>query len=95
MKLFDRRTLLARLTGNPSLVPTEPLARWSAVAQADERLIGDVIRLGGVLSHAPEPSDAIELARREGRRELALTLLALMAIDPQEFANLTRRNEDE
>lgn len=73
-------------------------ARWSAADERDPELARDLIRMGGVLAKQParfaggvevvEPIDPIRLARAEGRRELALELLALMKVGAFELSDL-------
>ena len=62
--------------------------RWTHAARSNTGLVGDVIRLGGVLVLPPDtfvngleqrtPIDPSRLAYEAGRRDLALKLLALM-----------------
>lgn len=73
-------------------------ARWSAADEADPELARDIVRMGGVLAKRParfdqgvevlDAIDPIRLARDEGRRELALEILALMKVGPFELSNL-------
>lgn len=73
-------------------------ARWAAADEADDELARDLIRMGGLMTklparyaagvEVPEPIDPLRLARAEGRRELALELLALMKVGPFELSEL-------
>lgn len=72
--------------------------RWVAADQADPELALDILRMGGVLTlpprrfvdgiEVPDPIDPIRLAKQEGRRELALELLALMKLSAFELSQL-------
>ncbi len=95
--IFDRITLLRGLF--PSRTASRaPVARWVRVAETEPECVGDVIRLGGLLAllprryeagaEIPAPIDPIQLARAEGRRELAIELLALMSVSADEFRTL-------
>lgn len=97
--IFDRITILRSLFPG-RVVAGQAAARWTAAADADADLVGDVIRLGGVLATTPavyvggvetlDPIDPIRLARDAGRRDFAIELLGLMGVTPQELSDLTR-----
>lgn len=101
MRVLDRVAFLLRGTGqdaSPRLkgeATAERAQRWMAAAEDYPELVGDVLVLGGAL-HPPAltPDDQLaltelELAYREGKRALALELLALMQITPSEVLDLT------
>lgn len=95
--IWDRVGILRTLFPGPREA-ARVAARWSAADEVDPELAGDVIRMGGVLAKRParfeqgvevlDAIDPIRLARDEGRRELALELLALMKVGPFELSNL-------
>lgn len=74
--------------------------RWRKARLAHPELMGDVIRLGGVLAAQPmdkgevEPLDASRLAYEAGRRDFALQLLAMMQISIDELNHLTERDDE-
>lgn len=86
---------------------TERASRWAMVAAQNPELVEDLIIMGrlmslGVLDEADRlQSSALELAYEQGRRDLALDLLALMNTTPFEIHNLLKetrhdpRNNDE
>ena len=102
--IFDRFSLIARLS--PERRAVQAMAeRWVQVDQRNPDLAEDIIRIGGVLAQAPQrfvegepmpdPVDPILLAKREGRREMALELLALMKLSPAELAVLMEDTHDD
>lgn len=80
-------------------------SRWQRAAGADPELIEDLIRLGGVLAKQPAeyaggieklvPIDPVRMARNEGRREMAVELLAMMNVTPSEIATLLETETDD
>ena len=93
--------ILDRLGLLRTLFPARPIAaevsgRWVQADEADPELARDIIRLSGLLAKAParfadgvempEPLCPLRLARSEGRREMALDLLALMKVSPADMA---------
>ncbi len=74
--------------------------RWSEASKRDNRLAEDVIILGGVMTTQPAildngfPSASLPdpqlLAYQAGRRDLALQLLALMNLTPNELNTLAK-----
>lgn len=74
-------------------------ARWSAAAARDPELREDIIRLGGLLAQPEtrfengiemrDPIDPYRLARDEGRRTMALDLLALMNVTPHQLSQMS------
>lgn len=79
-------------------------ARWARAARAEPGIAGDVIRLGRVLAQQPDdfvdgypmgrPIDPLRLAFDAGRRDLALQLLALIGLTPDELRSLMERDDD-
>ena len=78
-------------------------ARWQAAVQADPRLVEDMISLGRIMESLPvdleggvperAPVDANQLLIDQGRRELALELLALMNVNRADLALMMREIE--
>lgn len=95
--ILNRITLALSALRAPKAA-AEVAARWSEAAFREPELAGDVIRMGGVLSKQPAeykagverltPLCPYRLARNEGRRELAVEILALMHITPDEIRRL-------
>lgn len=81
--------------------------RWVRACRAQPGIIGDVIRLGGVLALQPDefdrglpmgvPIDPVRLAYDAGKRDLALQLTALMGLNHTELQSLMEdtTNDDE
>lgn len=79
--------------------------RWRAAAAGEPALVEDLIRIGGVLAKQPAeyaagrerlvPIDPVRLARNEGRRELAVELLAMMHVTPAELQTLMENDVDD
>ncbi|MDR6266544.1 hypothetical protein [Roseobacter sp. N2S] len=98
MNIFDRFTLL-RSTITDRRMAGAVAARWSGVAAKNPALAEDLIRIGGILAiqpteyengvPKPTPIDPVRLAYDQGRRDLALQLLALMKITPYELSQIT------
>lgn len=73
-------------------------ARWQRAAADEPELMGDVIRLGGVVALQPDtydqgvpigaPIDPVRLAYDAGRRDFALQLAALMGLTTTEMNSL-------
>lgn len=100
--IFDRMTLLRALF--PSrMAAAEVVGRWVAAQEREPELARDVIRIGRVLARAPvryiagieapDPIDPIRLAKAEGRREMALDLLAMMQITAAELRDLMENDD--
>lgn len=78
-------------------------ARWQRAASDDRRLIEDLIQLGRIMESLPiEKRDGVsfraavdpnQLMIDQGRRELALELLALMNVDRAVLAQMMRDME--
>lgn len=72
--------------------------RWKKAFDADPRLANDVARLGGVFAiparrweqgvEMPDPIDPIRMAKEQGRREMALEILALMKVGDHELTDM-------
>lgn len=105
MRLFDLRGLIA------SILPVEKeagevAARWSAAAEAHPDLVGDLIRLSGLMEITPDtyhersglplgdPVDPHRALIERGRRDMARQLLALMSITPFELQKLMEDEHD-
>lgn len=75
--------------------------RWARASVAEPYLRADLLAIGRVLSMAPRGGDdalaatAQELAYDAGRRDLALELLALMAVTPLQIHHMMQDAEDE
>jgi hypothetical protein len=78
-------------------------ARWQRARRDDTRLVEDVIVLGRIMESLPveirdgapmrAPVDPNQLLVDQGRRELALELLALMEVDRAILAQMIRDKE--
>jgi hypothetical protein len=72
----------------------EVAKRWFTVRTHEPQLAHDLIRLGGILSAQPTGPDGPELldparmAYEAGRRDLALSLLAMMSLTVSELNEL-------
>ncbi len=74
--------------------------RWRQAAEADSRLVIDLIELGGVLTGqparlvegypSPDLPDPQTLAYAAGRRDMALQILALMNLTPTQTQALMK-----
>jgi hypothetical protein len=89
-------TLLRALFAGDSLDPVRPVAqRWRQAARLDPLLIDDLIVFGEVLGTTPislqdglpQPmvKPATDLAYEKGRRDMALQLMALMMVTPDQL----------
>lgn len=109
-QIWNKFSMLRGLANTPRVVQAEaknfdPISeadmarRWSRARQANPELVGDLIRLGGIMSAQPMqagevlPLDPNRLAYEAGRRDLALQLSALMALTPFELNDLME-NQD-
>ncbi len=78
--------------------------RWAVALRADPALARDVIELGGILqmplSLAPQSDDLnsrvdpCRLAFEAGQRDLAVKILALMGVTPDELNQLMEEEHD-
>ncbi len=116
MKLFSKTGILAGMFGIAPDTPTpeamfaaenaakaaaaEPAARWAKAAARDRELLGDVLRLGGVLTTQPlaggelsAPIDPLRLAYETGRRDMALQLATMMSLSLPELATMLEIND--
>lgn len=95
--IFDRLGIIRALFPARSAA-AEVAGRWRRAAAKDPELIGDAIRLGGVIAIQPDtyeagvpmgaPIDPVRLAYEAGRRDLAVQLIALMGLTTTELQNL-------
>lgn len=105
MNIWNRLSLLRGLANTPRVAKAEALnqdpvsevemaRRWSRARQGNPELLGDLIRLGGIMATQPMQDgevlrlDAQRLAYEAGRRDFALQLTALMALSPTELNDL-------
>jgi len=78
--------------------------RWRRAFAADPELASDLIRLGGILTlpaerqvngeAAPDPVDPYKTEREQGARILAIKILALGGMTPNEMKQLMERNDE-
>jgi hypothetical protein len=97
--------MLRGVANTPRVVQAEALAhdpisevdmarRWMRLRQANPELLGDLIRLGGVLNAQPMmdgevmPMDGMRLAYEAGRRDFALQLASMMALTHTELSDM-------
>ena len=76
----------------------EAARRWVRAFRAEPEMQGDLIRLGGLLTlraeryveglPAPDPIDPVRLAYEQGQRDMAVKLLALGGLTPEDFNTL-------
>ncbi len=102
MRIFERMTVLRTLFPEKR-VAREAVHRWTQAVTREPELAGDVIRLGGIMAKAParyqegvalpDPVDPYAMAKREGRRELAVELLAMMQVTATEFHKIMEMDE--
>lgn len=94
MKIFNPiSVLLARFRDKKFAL--DVAKRWRAAFHDEPELMGDIIRIGGVLSGDPavfekgveviKPIDPIRQAKDAGRRAMALELLALMNVNENDL----------
>lgn len=101
--IFERMNVFRTLFPRSPVAASAAAVRWREAADLDRGLVEDVIRIGGVLAAAPrryaggvevpEPVDPIRMAKAEGRREMAIELLALMTVSHQEFLELMEKSD--
>jgi hypothetical protein len=102
--IWNPRDLLRALFAGDSLDPVRPVARrWRAAAQADPQLVDDLIVFGEVLVTTPVNmqdglpvpmvKSATELAYEKGRRDMALQLMALMEVTPNQLRSRAKEND--
>lgn len=101
--IFDRLTFFRVLFPRSASAAVDAATRWREAADRDPGLAEDVVRIGGVLAAAPrryaggvevpEPIDPIRMAKAEGRREMALELLAMMSVSSREFLELMENSD--
>jgi len=116
MKLFSKTAIFAGLFGHTPNNPTpeavddavsaakaaaaDPCRRWAKAATRDRELMGDVLRLGGLLTTQPmnggelsAPLDPLRLAYEAGRRDMALQLATMMSLSLPELATMLETND--
>lgn len=78
----------------------DPSRRWRQAANRDPELLGDVLRLGGILTTQPiaggelaAPIDPLRLAYETGRRDLALQLATMMSLSIHDLNTLMEDND--
>ncbi len=84
-------------------IAADMAARWQRAQVRDPALASDLIGLGRILAlrpalfadgaEIPEPIDPVRLGYEQGRRDLAVQLLALMGVTNTELANLMEVND--
>lgn len=95
--IFDRLGIIRALFPSKGQA-AEVATRWKRAARTEPDLIGDAIRLGGVIALQPDtyeqglpigaPIDPVRLAYEAGRRDLAVQLVALMGLTHTELQSL-------
>lgn len=110
MKLFHRLAAIAAIFAQKEEPPPQEAAalraaardladRWARARKREPELLGDVIRLGGILTAEPfEDGQVADLSPNrilyeKGRRDLALQLCALMGVDHTEMTILMETND--
>jgi hypothetical protein len=76
------------------------VVRWSECATRNPEIVGDLLSMGGVLAQTIEVyadeklqrDDPIRMARENGRRDLALELLALTGLNQDEYIHIMEMN---
>lgn len=105
--IWNKLNILRGLTGSPRVLHAElrhPASRpvdevemsrrWARARQSNPELLGDVIRLGGLMVAQPMqdgevmPLDPYRMAYEAGRRDLALQLSAMMALSVSDLNDL-------
>lgn len=102
--IFNRLDILRFLTrGNDAAIP-DASRPWRQAARDYPVLPVHLIQLGGILTIraerieggtvAPDPIDPVRAAYDEGKRAMAIQLLALMGVTPTELNQLMETNDD-
>lgn len=92
--IFDRLTVLrAMFPGALRRVAPAVSRRWREAQAREPDLAADLIGMGAVLAMQPRGADGVMLDREglayeAGRRDLALEVLALMGVGPDELIKL-------
>lgn len=98
MNVLDRLGLALRSGRSRGL--RARAVRWAAADERDPELARDLIRMGRVLVLSPVDgadrlaADAVQLAHEAGRRDLAIELLAMMSLTPDEIRTLMEHDDD-
>lgn len=96
----SRRVLHAELRNTPVISEVDMARRWARARHSAPDLLGDVLRLGGILNTQPMqdadilPLDPYRMAYEAGRRDFALQLASMMSLGIQELNDLME-NPDE
>jgi hypothetical protein len=103
--LFDRFGLMATLF--PARAEAaKAAARWSKAATREPDLIGDLIRLSGLMEITPDtydertglplgdPVDANRALIQQGRQDMARQMLALMSVTPYQLQKMMEDEHD-
>lgn len=100
--IWNPLTLLMGAAQSPAHA-NQLAARWQRAANEDRRLVEDVIAMGRIMETPPvelrdgvalrAPVDPNQLLIEQGRREMALEILALMNVDRANLAQMMRDME--
>jgi len=101
VRAFERIGLAFRHAKDPASrkAARRRAARWAMAQQRDPDLAVDVIHMGRVLALAPVDTvgrlaaNDIQLAYEQGRRDLAIDLLAMMSINQAEFLQMMESDD--
>lgn len=85
-----------------NLRPQRAMAqRWAAADQRDPQLARDLVRLGRVVVLSPVDGadrlalSAEQMAYEAGRRDMALELLAMMSLSPDDIRTLMEHDDND
>ena len=101
--IFDRMAIAFRRTMDPASKKAARIraTRWAMASERDPALAADVINMGRVLTLAPVDqadrlaANDIQLAYEQGRRDLAIELLAMMSINQAEFLQMMENDYED
>lgn len=101
--IFNRLPLIRYFFGEINAT-VEMARRWQRAFAADPELANDLIRLGKILTlpaerqvngeAAPDPVDPYKTEREQGMRILAIKILALGGMTPNEMKQLMEKNDE-